>query len=265
MKAIAIQKNGGTEVLEHKSVPVPTPSDGEVLIRSSYAGVNYIDTYYRTGLYAAPKFPYVLGREAAGEVVAVQGSAPAGVKVGARVVWMGNSSGAYAEYVTVPSQACVAIPDGVTDDVAAAAYLQGLTAWTLVRDAANVQKDQWALVHAAAGGVGSLLVQMLNAVGAKVIGTASTPEKLKLAENLGAHYTVNSGDDVVAKVKEITGGEGIDAIFDGVGKDTFDIDLELVATCGWLISFGNAVSTHPLTFFFFLFFFLEIKFTNRMS
>lgn len=246
MNAVRIPKNGGVEVLEYKSdYKVPTLASGQVLIRNSFAGVNYIDTYFRSGLYAAPSFPMGLGREAAGEVVAVEGDAPKGVKVGAKVVYMGSSSGAYAEYSTAPAQNCVVIPDGVSEDVAAAVYLQGLTAWTLVRDAANVQAGQWALVHAAAGGVGLLLVQMLNAVGAKVIATASTDEKLELAKSHGAGWTIKSSEDVAAKAKEITGGHGVDAIFDGVGKTTFDADLEMIAPCGWLISFGNAVSLHP--------------------
>lgn len=242
MTAVRIPKNGGVEVLEYKTTyPVPSLKPGEVLVRNAFAGVNYIDTYFRSGLYAATSFPMGLGREAAGEVVAVEGDAPKSITVGTKVVYMGANSGAYAEYSAVPSQNCIAIPEGVSEDVAAAVYLQGLTAWTLVRDAANVQAGQWALVHAAAGGVGLLLVQMLSAVGAKVIATASTDEKLELAKSHGAGWTVKSSDDLVGKVKEITGGHGIDAIFDGVGKATFDADLEMIAVAGWLISFGNAV------------------------
>ncbi|KAK0386073.1 hypothetical protein NLU13_5910 [Sarocladium strictum] len=241
MSAICIPKNGGVEVLEYKTTyPVPTLAKGEVLVRNSFAGVNYIDTYFRSGLYPAPSFPLGLGREAAGEVVAVEGDAPSGVTVGAKVVYMGGTTGAYAEYSSVPAENCIVIPEGVSEDVAAAVYLQGLTAWTLVRDAANVQAGQWTLVHAAAGGVGLLLVQMLSAVGAKVIATASSDEKLELAKSHGAGWGIKSSDDVVAKVKEITGGHGIDAIFDGVGKSTFDADLQMVAMAGWLISFGNA-------------------------
>lgn len=248
MTAVRIPKNGGIEVLEHKTnYQVPKLAAGQVLVRNSFAGVNFIDTYFRSGLYAAPSFPMGLGREAAGEVVSVEGDAPKGIAVGAKVVYMGTTSGSYAEYSAVPAANCIVIPEGVSEDVAAAVYLQGLTAWTLVRDAANVQSGQWALVHAAAGGVGLLLVQMLHAVGAKVIATASTDEKLELAKSHGAGWGIKSSDDVPAKVKEITGGHGIDAIFDGVGKTTFDSDLEMIAPCGWLLSFGNAVSlTLPL-------------------
>lgn len=149
---------------------------------------------------------------------------------------------AYAQYTAVDASKVIAIPDNLTTEQAAAVLLQGLTAWTFIREAANVQAGQWALVHAAAGGVGQLLVQMLKSVGAKIIGTASTPEKCELAKKLGAGWTVNSKEDVPAKVKEITGGHGIDAIFDGVGKATFDADLEMIAMKGHLISFGNAVS-----------------------
>ena len=240
MKAVQITKNGGIDVLEHVDTPVPKPSPTQVLIKNEYAGINYIDTYFRTGLYPAPKFPLILGREAAGEVVACGAEANPSFAPGTKVVYM--EPGAYAEYSAISASNVVAIPDGVSTETAAAAYLQGLTAWTLIRESANVQEDQWTLVHAAAGGVGSLLVQMLRGVGAKIIATASTDEKLALAKKYGADYTVNSNDDVVAKVKEITGGHGIDAIFDGVGKATFDADLEMIAMKGNLISFGNAVS-----------------------
>lgn len=239
MKAVQINKNGGVEVLEHVDTPVPKPAANQILIRNEYAGINYIDTYFRTGLYPAPKFPLTLGREAAGEVVSCGGDASPSFAAGTKVVYM--DTGAYAEYAAIPAEKVIAVPEGVSTETAAAAVLQGLTAWTLIRESANVQKGQWTLVHAAAGGVGSLLVQLLRGVGAKVIATASTDEKLQLAKKYGADYTVNSGDDVVAKVKEITGGHGVDAIFDGVGKDTFDADLEMIALKGNLISFGNAV------------------------
>jgi NADPH2:quinone reductase len=240
MKAVQITKNGGIDVLEHVDIPVPKPSPTQVLIKNEYAGINYIDTYFRTGLYPAPKFPLILGREAAGEVIACGAEANPSFAPGTKVVYM--EPGAYAEYSAISAANVVAIPDDVSTETAAAAYLQGLTAWTLIRESAHVQKDQWTLVHAAAGGVGSLLVQMLRGVGAKIIATASSDDKLALAKKYGADYTVNSNDDVVAKVKEITGGHGIDAIFDGVGKATFDADLEMIAMKGNLISFGNAVS-----------------------
>lgn len=240
MRTVQINKNGGVEVLEHNTVPVPTPAANEVLIRNRFSGINFIDTYFRTGLYPAPAFPLTLGREGAGEVVSVGDSVPADIApaLGTNVVYMHTA--AYGEYVAVPADKVVPVPEGVSLENAAAVFLQGLTAWTFVREAADVKAGQWTLVHAAAGGVGLLLCQMLRSVGAKVIGTASTAEKLELARANGAEWTINSNDDVVAKVKEITGGHGIDAILDGVGKVTFEPDMEMVALKGQIISFGNA-------------------------
>lgn len=238
MKAVQIDENGTTDVLKYRDISVPTPGKGQILVRNQYAGLNFIDTYFRSGLYKAPHFPFTLGREAAGTVV----DAASGFSAGQRVVFMGTV-GAYAEYSVVDASAAIPIPEDLPTEKAVAAYLQGLTAWTFVREAGEVKAGQWVLVHAAAGGVGLLLVQMLRAVGAKVIGTASSDEKLELAKKNGAEWTINSKDDVVAKVKEITGGYGVDVIFDGIGKDTFDADLEMIALKGHLISFGNAVSS----------------------
>jgi NADPH2:quinone reductase len=191
-------------------------------------------------LYKAPQFPLTLGREAAGTVVNAHPSVT-GFENGTRVVFMGNVN-AYAQYSVVNASDAVVIPDDIPTEQAVAAYLQGLTAWTFIREAGQVKEGQWVLVHAASGGVGTLLVQLLRTVGAKVIGTASSDEKLALAKKNGAEWVINSHDDVVAKVKEITGGHGADVIFDGVGKVTFDGDLEMIAPKGNLISFGNAVS-----------------------
>ncbi|KAK7416931.1 hypothetical protein QQZ08_011821 [Neonectria magnoliae] len=243
MKAVQISQNGGVEVLEYKDIPVPTVGDGQILVRNHYAGLNYIDTYFRSGLYKVPQFPQTLGREGAGEVVAAHASVSS-IPVGARVVFMGTY-GTYAEYSAVAASDAIVIPDSVSTDKAAAAYLQGLTAWTFVREAGEVKAGQWALVHAAAGGVGGLLVQMLRAVGAKTIGTASSEEKCELARKNGAGWTIKSSDDVVAKVKEITEGHGVDVIFDGVGKDTFDADIEMIARKGQIVSFGNASGAVP--------------------
>lgn len=240
MKAVQINKNGGMEVLEFNDVAVPKAGEGQILVKNQIAGLNYIDTYFRSGLYKAPQFPLTLGREAAGTVVDVHSSVK-GFENGTRVVFMGTV-GAYAEYSVVNASDAVKIPDEVPTDQAVAAYLQGLTAWTFIREAGQVKAGQWVLVHAASGGVGTLLVQLLRIVGAKVIGTASSEEKLALAKKNGAEWVINSHDDVVAKVKEITGGHGADVIFDGVGKATFDGDLEMIAAKGSLISFGNAVS-----------------------
>ncbi|TWU77278.1 NADPH:quinone reductase [Metarhizium rileyi] len=241
MKAVEICKTGGIDVLEYKDVPVPTPKEGQVLVKNEYAGVNFIDTYFRSGLYKL-NLPMILGSEAAGEVVSHHKDVT-GFPPGTKVVYM--DSQAYAQYSAVPASKVIAIPGNLTTEQAAAVFLQGLTAWTFIREAADVQPGQWALVHAAAGGVGQLLVQMLKSVGAKVIGTASTQEKLDLAKKLGAEWTVNSKEDVVAKVSEITGGHGVDAIFDGVGAATFDADLKMIALKGHLVSFGNASGPVP--------------------
>lgn len=240
MKAVQISQNGGVEVLEYNDVPVPTVGEGQILVRNHYAGLNFIDTYFRSGLYKVPHFPLTLGREGAGEVIDAHSSV-SNIPVGSRVVFMGTY-GTYGEYSAVAASDAIIIPDALSTDKAAAAFLQGLTAWTFIREAGEVKAGQWVLVHAAAGGVGGLLVQMLRAIGAKTIGTASTEEKCELARKYGAGWTINSNDDIVAKVKEITGGHGADVIFDGVGKSTFDADIDLIAPKGHLVSFGNAVS-----------------------
>ncbi|TQV92765.1 quinone oxidoreductase [Cordyceps javanica] len=239
MKAVSIAANGGPEVLEYKDVPVPVPQADEILVRNAVAGVNYIDTYFRSGQYPSPAFPRILGQDGAGEVVAVGSAAPQHHAVGSTVVFM-NGTGTYAEYSTVKAAAAVALPAGVTPEDAVAAYLQGLTAWTFIRRAALTQPGEWALVHAAGGGVGSLLVQLLKLVGAKVIATASSEEKLRIVQGLGADHVINSNDDWVAKVNDITGGHGADSIFDGVGKATFHKDLEAIAIGGSLVMLGNA-------------------------
>ncbi|KAF7554546.1 hypothetical protein G7Z17_g2823 [Cylindrodendrum hubeiense] len=243
MKAVQISQNGGVEVLEYNEIPVPKVGEGQILVKNEYAGLNFIDTYFRSGLYKVPQFPQTLGREGAGEVIDAHSSVSS-IPVGSRVVFMGTY-GTYGEYSAVAASDAIIIPDSLSTDKAAAAYLQGLTAWTFIREAADVKAGQWVLVHAAAGGVGTLLVQMLRAIGAKTIGTASTEEKCALARKNGAGWTINSHDDVVAKVKEITGGHGADVIFDGVGKSTFDADIDLIAPKGHLVSFGNASGAVP--------------------
>ncbi|KAL2113484.1 hypothetical protein VUR80DRAFT_3884 [Thermomyces stellatus] len=243
MKAIQVAANGGPEVLTPTSLPVPQPAEGEVLVKNSYVGINFIDTYFRTGLYPTP-LPFVPGREGAGTVVATHPSVT-GVSVGDSVVYMSNNT-AYAEYTVAPSKLVLKVPPGLTEKDAAASLIQGLTAWSFIREAGQVKAGQWVFVHAAAGGTGGLLVQMLRTVGAKIIGTGSTKEKLEIAKNHGADYVLNSKeDDIPARVKEITGGHGVDVVFDGVGKATFDSDLEIVARKGTVIVFGNASGPVP--------------------
>ncbi|KAI1828040.1 hypothetical protein F4861DRAFT_240333 [Xylaria intraflava] len=245
MKGIHIAKTGGVEVLEHKTdIPVPTPTDGNILVKNDFIGVNFIDTYFRSGLYAAPNFPYVLGREAEGTVVAVGGGDIFGFKVGDRVVY--QSSNTYAEYTSTPAAWAYKVPASFPPGKAAASLLQGLTALTLVREAHHVNKGDWILVHAAAGGTGLFLCQLLKAIGANTIGTASTPEKVELAKQNGATHVINySHEDVKARVDELTGGKGCIAIFDGVGKATFDLSLSCLALKGSMISFGNASGAVP--------------------
>ncbi|KAI1382245.1 NAD(P)-binding protein [Hypoxylon crocopeplum] len=245
MKAVVIDKVGGPEVLQYKTdLPVPALVDGQILVKNDYIGVNFIDTYFRTGLYPAPQFPYILGREGEGTVVKTGGGELYGLKEGDKVVWM--AEGAYAEYTAVAARQAVKIPDGLAPQIAAAALLQGLTALSLVREAYHVEKGDWVLVHAAAGGTGLWLCQLLHAIGANTIGTASTPEKVALALKAGASHVVNySHEDVKAKVLELTAGKGVVAVFDGVGKSTFDLSLDCLARKGSMVSFGNASGAVP--------------------
>lgn len=250
MKAVSFARPGDVSVLDLTTVPVPAIGPDEVLIRNTYAGVNFIDTYFRSGQYPIANLPMILGQEAAGTVVQVGAEADPKFEVGTQVVYMpAAGAGTYCEYTKVHASRVIRIPDGVDMDKAVAVYLQGLTAWTFIKRAAAVQEGEWTLVHAAAGGVGSLLVQLLKIVGAKVIATASSEEKLKIATELGADYTVNSNDDVVKRVDEITGGHGVDSIFDGVGKATFEVDLKMIALGGNLVMLGNSVSL-PSSYFF---------------
>jgi len=250
MKAVLIEKTGGTEVLQYKTdVPVPEPKAGEVLIKNEYIGINYIDTYFRSGVYNPPSFPYILGREGSGTIAAVGPDAPSDLSVGTRVAYMGQY--AYAEYVPVTTNYTVPIPESIDSKTAAASLLQALTAVTLIRDAHPVQKGEWVLVTAAAGGVGLWLCQLLKAIGARVIATASTEEKRALAKENGAEFLLEyheeDRDFFTKKVLEITGGEGLHAVFDSVGKSTFDASLSVVRRKGSMVSFGNA--SGPVTGF----------------
>ncbi|KAL8997612.1 MAG: hypothetical protein Q9169_003159 [Polycauliona sp. 2 TL-2023] len=242
MKAVQIEKTGGTEVLQYKDVPVPTPKDNELLISNEIIGVNYIDTYFRTGLYPNPK-PMILGREAAGSIASLGSQVPQslGFANGDRVVYMGTS--AYAQFTACPAEKVMKIPEGITSSDACAAYLQGLTALTLVEETHRVQPGDWVLVLAATGGVGGWLCQILRAKGAKIIGSVGSEGKVAIAKEQGADVVVidRPGEgDVLKTVKECTDGLGVAAVFDGVGKDTFERSLECVARKGTVASFGNA-------------------------
>lgn len=206
-------------------------------------------SYFRSGVYPLPEVPHILGREGSGTIAAVGPNAPSDLKVGSRVVYMGTR--AYAEYTSVDGKNTITIPDSIDTKIAAAALLQALTALTLIREAYPVQKGDWILVTAAAGGVGLWLCQLLKAVGARTIATASTEEKRALAKENGAEvlleYHEEDRDVFVKKVLEITGGEGVHAVFDSVGKDTFDSSLAVVRRKGTMVSFGNA--SGPVTGF----------------
>ncbi|KAL8751363.1 MAG: hypothetical protein Q9184_006093 [Pyrenodesmia sp. 2 TL-2023] len=228
MKAVQIGKTGGVEVLEYKDLPVPSPKENEVLIKNEYAGVNYIDTYFRTGLYPNPK-PMILGREGSGAIAALGAAVPKSLRfsVGDQVVYMNTS--AYAEYTACPADKVMKIPNGVSLSDACAAFLQGLTALTLVEEIHKVQSGDWVLVLAATGGVGGWLSQILRAKGAKIIGTVGSEEKVAIAKEQGADVVVldrPGHGDVLKTVKDYTNGEGVAAVFDGVGKVTFERSLD---------------------------------------
>ncbi|KAI5474910.1 hypothetical protein MNV49_002193 [Pseudohyphozyma bogoriensis] len=251
-KALQIHEQGGLDVLAIHEIPVPKPGKGQVLYKNEYAGVNFIDTYQRGGIYKLA-MPYVLGNESAGVVAAVgEGVTEAdyGYKVGDRVVGY-TAGGSFSEYVLNKAEKTVKIPEGVSTKEAATLLTQGLTALTFVKEAHEVKKGQYILVQAAAGGLGLLLVQLCKHFGAHVIGTTSTKEKAEIAKAAGADDVIIYGGDVnvAEEVYKITGGEGIDrgahAVFDGVGKDTFDADFDILRRKGSLITLGNASGPVP--------------------
>ncbi|KAI0151305.1 hypothetical protein BJ166DRAFT_501443 [Pestalotiopsis sp. NC0098] len=247
MGGILIEQTGTSDVLQWKNdIPVPELKEGQVLVKNEWVGVNYIDTYFRSGLYKAP-LPFVTGGEAGGVVAAVHGSV-SGLKVGDKVGYLSQTRGAYAQYTAVSAEKAITLPEGVSTKTAAASLLQGLTALTLIREAHYVKPTDWVFVTAAAGGVGTILCEMISSVGAKIIGTAGTPEKMEQAKKNGADYVISSRESpekIVEEVKRITGGHGADAVFDGIGKATFDMDLELAARKATVCTYGNASGAVP--------------------
>ena len=238
-KAIRIHAHGGPEVLSYEDVPTPTPKAGEVLVRQRAVGVNFIDVYFRTGLYAAPSMPFTPGNEAAGEVVAV-GEGVTDLKPGDRVAYA-MRIGSYAEERAVDANALVRIPDGVDDETAAAMMLKGLTAQYLLRRTFPVKPGHTVLIHAAAGGVGLIVSQWAKHLGATVIGTVGTRDKETLACEAGCDHVIRyREEDFAARVKEITGGELCDVVYDGVGKATFPASLDCIKPLGMFASFGSA-------------------------
>ena len=242
MRAIQITENGGPEVLNVVDLPAPDPEQGEVVVEVGAAGVNYIDTYHRGGVYEVD-LPLVLGLEGAGRVLAV-GDGVDDVAVGDRVAWT-NTSGSYAEQVVVPAHETVPVPEGVDDVSAVGALLQGMTAWILVHQTYAVQPGDDVLVHAAAGGVGLLLTQLATGLGARVIATVSTDEKEQLARAAGAAEVLRYSDDLAEQVRELTDGVGVAVAYDGVGKTTFDASMDSLRRRGMLVLFGAASGPVP--------------------
>lgn len=244
MKAILVPKTGGVDVLTFTDVPEPKPKPNEVIVKIAAAGVNYIDVYFREGRYPITP-PFILGQEGAG-VVSEVGEDVKDFKPGDRVAYTGIT-GAYAQYEAIPADRLVRVPAGITDQQAAAAMLQGMTAHYLVRTTYPLKPGDIALVHAAAGGVGLLLVQMAKALGARVIGTVSTEEKAKLAREAGADDVIfYTKQDFETETKRLTGGKGVHVIYDGVGKTTFDQDLNVLRPRGYLVLFGASSGPVPL-------------------
>jgi NADPH2:quinone reductase len=238
MKAVRIHTPGGPEVLRYEDVPEPTPKAGEALIKIDAAGLNYIDVYYRTGLYKA-ELPITIGMEGGGTVTAL-GPGVTDLKVGDKVAYTGVA-GAYAELAAVPAARLVKLPAGVTTKQGAAAMLQGMTAHYLACSTYPLKAGDTCLVHAAAGGVGLLLVQIAKLRGARVIGTVSSEEKAKLAREAGADHTIlYTQQDFEAEVKRITGGKGVQVVYDSVGKTTWDKSLNSLAPRGLMALFGQS-------------------------
>ncbi|MBK7414980.1 MAG: quinone oxidoreductase [Dechloromonas sp.] len=242
--AIRIHQTGGPEVLSWESVDLPAPGAGEATVRHAAVGLNFIDTYHRTGLYPLP-MPSGIGLEGAGVVEAI-GPGVTEVQVGDRVAYAGGPIGAYAEARNIPAHRLLKLPDAISFDTAAAMMLQGLTAAYLLRKTYRVQPGDAVLIHAAAGGVGLIACQWAKALGATVIGTVGSAAKGELAKAHGCDHVINySTENFVSRVREITGGEGVPVVYDGVGKDTFMGSLDSLRPLGMLVTYGNASGPVP--------------------
>lgn len=250
MKAVRVHELGGPEVLRYEEVTPPEPKAGEALVEVAAAGVNYLDIYYRSGFHwgghHGRELPYIPGAEGAGTVVAV-GSAVSEVSVGDRVAYgISNGYGSYAELAAVPEQHLVRVPEAVDLRPAAAAMLQGMTAHYLTRDTYPVAPGDAVLVHAAAGGTGLLLMQMAKMRGARVFGTVSTPEKARIAEQAGADAVIDyTMQDFAAQVRRLTGGHGVNVVYDSVGKSTFEKSLDALAPRGCMVLYGQSSGAVP--------------------
>lgn len=247
-KVVLIRETGGPEVIRYEEdFPVPKISENELLIKNSYAGVNFIEAYFRKGIYPSEK-PYVLGREAVGTVVAKGEKSGDKFEIGDKVAYL--SPGTFAQYTKYPSNGkIIKLPQDISKEkliTTAASLVQGLTALTFIDEAYSVKKGDYILVYAAAGGVGLILDQLLKKRGARTIAVASTDEKLQLAKEYGAEFLINSSkEDIVERVNEITNGQGVEAAFDSVGKDTFETTLQALKRKGTFVSYGNASGPVP--------------------
>ncbi len=243
MKAVRVHEFGGPEAMSYEEVPTPSPGEGQVLVKLAASGLNYIDVYQRTGLYPNA-LPYTLGLEGSGTVAGV-GVGVTGFREGDAVTWTGVP-GAYAEYAVVPEQRLVRLPDGLDVKVGAAAMLQGTTAHYLVTTTYPLKAGDACLVHAAAGGVGLLLVQMAKQCGARVFGTVSTEEKAALAREAGADDVIlYTEQDFEAEVRRLTDGKGVQVVYDSVGKTTFDKSLNCLAPLGYMVLYGASSGPVP--------------------
>jgi len=244
MKAIQVPQTGGPEVLQFVDLPVPQPKPNEAIVKIAAAGVNFIDVYQREGRYQVP-LPFVLGQEGAGSVSAV-GADVKSIKPGDRVAWT-SILGGYAEYAAIPADRLVTIPSGVSDRQAAATMLQGLTAHYLLHDTFPLKPGQTALIHAAAGGVGLLAVQMAHNICARVIATVSSDEKAKVARAAGADEVIlYTQSDFEVETRRLTDGKGVDVVYDGVGKTTFERGLNVLRPRGYMVLFGGSSGPVPL-------------------
>ncbi len=238
MKAIVADPVGGPENLKYIDLPNPEPAEGHAVVQIEAIGVNFIDVYFRTGLYKAPETPVRLGNEAAGVVVAT--GAGVTIPVGTRVAYA-MARGSYAEYASVPAANLVPLPDSISDEQAAAVMLQGMTAHYLTHSTFALKPGQTCLIHAAAGGAGLMLVQIAKIAGATVIGTVSTEQKAELVRRHGGdHVILYTQADFVAEVKRITGNKGVDVVYDSVGSTTFHKSLDCLRPRGMMVSFGQS-------------------------
>jgi NADPH2:quinone reductase len=243
--AVMVCEYGGIEVLQWREAPLPDPAPGEVRIRHSAVGLNFIDVYHRTGLYPSGSLPFTPGLEAAG-IVELLGEGVEGFSPGDRVVYAGGPLGAYAESRNFPAERLIKLPEAISERQAAAMMLKGMTAEYLIRRTYPVQAGETILVHAAAGGVGQLLCQWAVALGAEVIASVGSEEKAHVARALGCGHIINyRQEDIVERVMAITAGAGVPVVYDSVGKDTFEASLSVLAPFGTLVSFGQASGKVP--------------------